>query len=29
MLECWKNAKIGWGDSKMLKVEIWQWEPWW
>jgi len=22
-------TKIGWGDSKMQKVEIWQWEPCW
>ena len=21
-----KKTKIGWGDSKMQKVEIWQWE---
>ena len=24
MLECQKNAKISWGDSKMQKVKIWQ-----
>jgi len=29
MLECQKRAKIGWGDSKIEKVEIWQWEPYW
>jgi hypothetical protein len=34
MLECRKKAKIGWGGSKMQKVEIWQyvvdwWKPCW
>jgi len=35
ILECRKKVKIGWGGSKMQKVEIWQymffywWEPCW